>query len=120
MKKEGGILRILKVKLGFGTLSVLLFALGSLLMTTFKNGFCLGDVVLTSCGLPAWSNNNGGIHLTLFYCLAFFAVSVIFGYKFKSDFGAKLGKGLSLIFFSMTGLFLFFVSIFAVINKAAE
>lgn len=117
MGKEGSVLKLFNKKLGFGTLSLLLFAFGSLSMTTFKNGFCLGDSILGSLGLCAWS---GGFHLTLLYCLAFFIIAIVFGFTFKSDLGARVGRGLSLIFLSVTGLFLFFVTVFAVINKAAE
>ncbi|MGL5693374.1 MAG: hypothetical protein ACRCXA_04800 [Peptostreptococcaceae bacterium] len=85
-----------KNKIGIGSLSLLLFIIGYLFSFTF-NDICIGDKILTSIGLKAWSNGNSGIHYTLFYSLLFFIPSSILGYKFKNDFGSKVGKILSTI-----------------------
>lgn len=85
-----------KNKIGIGSLSLLLCIIGFLFSFTF-NDICIGDNILTSIGLKAWSNGNSGTHYTLFYSLLFFIPSVILGYKFKYSFGSKMGKILSAI-----------------------
>jgi branched-subunit amino acid permease len=57
----------------------------------------LGDNILYSVGLYPWEPVDGGIHITPFYSLIFFIPSFIVGHKFKNNFGATLGKILSLI-----------------------
>lgn len=85
-----------KKKIGIGTLSLLLFVVGCLFSFTFYN-LTIGDNILTYIGLKAWSNGNSGTHYTIFYSLLFFIPSLILGYKFKEDFGSKVGKILSTI-----------------------
>ena len=85
-----------KNKIGIGSLSLLLCIIGFLFSFTF-NDICIGDNILTSIGLKAWSNGNSGTQYTLFYSLLFFIPSVILGYKFKDNFGSKVGKILSTI-----------------------
>lgn len=85
-----------KKKIGIGSLSLLLFVVGFLFSFTFYN-LTIGDNILTYIGLKAWSNGNSGTHYTIFYSLLFFVPSLILGYKFKEDFGSKVGKILSTI-----------------------
>ena len=58
---------------------------------------CYGDIILKYIGLNPWSNGNNGTHYTIFYSLIFFIPSLILGLKFKNDFGATIGKIISLI-----------------------
>ncbi|MBS5988029.1 hypothetical protein [Clostridium sp.] len=85
-----------KNKIGIGSLSLLLFIIGCLFSFTF-NDICIGDSILTYIGLKAWSNGNSGTHYTIFYSILFFIPSLILGYKFKENFGSKIGKILSTI-----------------------
>ena len=89
-----------KNKIGIGSLSLLLFIVGCLFSFTF-NDICIGDNILTYIGLKAWSNGNSGNHYTIFYSLLFFIPSLIFGYKFKDNFGSKVVKILSTIMLIM-------------------
>ncbi|MDU4934790.1 MAG: hypothetical protein E6X43_05620, partial [Peptostreptococcaceae bacterium] len=70
------------------------------------------DNILTYLGLKAWSNGNNGIHYTIFYSLLFFVPSLIIGYKFKDDFGSKIGKILSTIIVTMIIIVLLFFTAF--------
>ena len=94
-----------KNKIGIGSLSLLLFIVGCLFAFTF-NDICIGDNILTYIGLKAWSNGNDGIHYTMFYSLLFFIPASILGYKFKNDFGAKIGKALSNMIVAMIIIYL--------------
>lgn len=85
-----------KKKFGIGSLSLLLFILGFLFSFTF-NDICVGDNILTYMSLKAWSKGNSGIHYTIFYSLLFFIPALILGYKFKNNWGSKVGKMLSTI-----------------------
>ncbi len=101
-----------KKKFGIGSISLLLFIIGFLFTFTFNN-ICIGDNILTYLGLKAWSNGNNGIHYTIFYSLLFFVPSLIIGYKFKDDFGSKIGKILSTIIVTMIIIVsLFFTAFF--------
>lgn len=91
---EDLILSKVNKKIGLGSFSVLLCAMGILFDFTFKNKECLGDIILKFIGLNSWSN---GIHHTIFYSLIFFIPSVVIGLKYKNNFGASLGKIVSLI-----------------------
>mgnify|MGYP001604763986 CR=1 FL=1 len=85
------ILRQVNKKIGIGSISLLLYVMGILFVSSF------GDNVLKFIGLNSWSNGSSGTHYTAFYSLLFFIPSVIVGYKFKNNLGATLGKILSLI-----------------------
>lgn len=79
-------------KIGSGSFSLLLWIIG--MIFAFKNNGYLGDSILKFIGTNPWSN---GVHYTKFYSLIFFIPSVILGFKFKTNLGAKLGRVLSLI-----------------------
>jgi hypothetical protein len=84
-------------KLGIGSISLLLCIIGILFAFSFGNKMCYGDIILKFLGLNAWSKVSSGIHYTVFYSLIFFITSFIVGYKFKNNFGAPLGKIVSLL-----------------------
>jgi len=89
----------MKKKLGIGTLALLLSIIGIFLSLTFHhNGICYGDQIINFLGLKAWSNGSSGTHYTIFYMLIFFAISIVLGYKYESNFGAKSGRVLSIVF----------------------
>lgn len=96
-------------KIGFGSLSLLLFICGILFSISFSNGESYGDSILRSIGLNPWSNGNSGVHYTIFYSLIFYIGALILGYEFKNDLGAKLGRTLSfitIIFISVSVIFI--------------
>lgn len=78
--------------IGLGTLSVVLFIVGIILSVSWRE-VCLGDAVLRSLGLKAWSNVNTGMHLTVLYVLLIaFVPSIVLGFERQhKDFGAKTG-----------------------------
>ena len=84
-------------KIGFGTISLILCMMGIIFAFSFGDKGCYGDTILKYIGLSPWSDGNRGIHYTTFYSVIFFIPSLILGYKFKNNFGAILGKTLSLI-----------------------
>lgn len=84
-------------KLGWGSLSILLFLIGILFSYSFDNRAPYGDNILRLIGLNPWSNGDKGLHYTIFYSLIFYVTALILGYKYKNDFGAKIGKFLSFI-----------------------
>lgn len=89
-------------KVGFGTISLLLFVLAIVWSFSYQRTFCLGDTVLRFLGLKAWSNGNTGIHYTVFYSFVFLIPGFLLSRKHKDHFAANLGGFLSAIF----GLFL--------------
>jgi FtsH-binding integral membrane protein len=84
-------------KIGLGTLSLILAIMGILFAFSFGDKECYGDIILRYINLKPWTNGNEGLHLTVFYSLIFFIPSFFLGYKFKNDFGSKIGKITSLI-----------------------
>jgi hypothetical protein len=81
----------MKKKIGMGSVSFLLFILAIVWSFNIKE-FCLGDIILNTIGLPAWSGGNYGTHYTVFYSLIFLIPSIIIGYKYPSDLFAKTWK----------------------------
>lgn len=86
-------------RIGLGSISLLLFACGVLFSFSFDNGAAYGDSILRFLGLSPWANGTSGLHLhfTMFYALLFYIPAFILGYKFKNNFGAKIGRILSLM-----------------------
>ena len=84
-------------KIGLGSISLLLLMFGILFSFSWKNSEAFGDTILRFLGLSPWSNGDTGIHYTVIYSLFFFIPALIVGHKHKSNFGAKLGRNLSLI-----------------------
>jgi len=84
-------------KVGVGSISLLLIMFGILFSFSWKNSEALGDTILRFLGLSPWSNGDTGTHYTIIYSLFFFIPALILGHKYKSNFGAILGRNLSLI-----------------------
>ena len=98
-------------RIGLGTISLLLIIVGILWDVSF-GGFCLGDNVPGYLGLKAWSNGIDGAlthhtHLTVYYSLIFFVSAFIIAIKNKNDFGARVGKMVSLIMGAVLALSVF-------------
>ena len=91
---------MVKQKLGIGTISLPLALIG-LVWSLEIYGFCLGDIVLNSIGLRAWTKIDTGIHLTVFYSLLFFIPALIVGFMYKESFGSKAGRIASIIFIGL-------------------
>ena len=86
-------------KIGFGTVSFLLVIFAIIWsFTVGLNGFCLGDIILSFLGMPAWSNGNSGTHYTIFYSLIFLLPAVSNSFKYESDLFARIAKWISTIF----------------------
>lgn len=83
---------MIKRKLGVGSISLLLCIIGILFSFSFGDKVCYGDKILNYIGMKPWSNGNSGMHYTVFYSLIFFIPSFLLSYRFKNNFGAKLGK----------------------------
>ena len=83
-------------KLAFGFVTLLLAGIGILFAFTFGD-IDYGDIILNNIGLRPWSKGNSGTHYTIYYSLIFFIPSVILGYKYKDNFGAKIGMGISIV-----------------------
>lgn len=90
-------MKLINKKIGVGSISLLLCIMGILFSFNLGNRVCYGDIILKYIGLSPWSNGDNGTHYTVLYSLIFFIPSYILGVKFKNDFGAKVGKIISLI-----------------------
>jgi len=91
---------MIKRNIGIGTISLPLALIG--LVWSFEiHGFCLGDIVLNSVGLRAWTNVDTGLHLTVFYSLIFFIPALLVSYRYKENFGSKTGRIVSIIFIGL-------------------
>jgi hypothetical protein len=99
----------MKKKIGVGTLSFVLFITGLIWVITLKDSVCLGDIVLNSIGLKAWSNGRSGTHYAVFYSLIFFIPSFVIGLKFSNDTLAKFGKTGSIVLTCFIAFITFFM-----------
>ena len=97
-------------KIGLGSMSLLLFILGILFSISFGNRESYGDSILRFIGINPWSNGDSGLHYTIFYSLIFYIPAFILGNRFQKDFGARIGKNLSLIMIILILLSLLFVA----------
>ncbi len=90
-------------KFSAGSLSLLLVMLAVLWSCNLSlfDGKCLGDYVLNSLGVPAWSNGDTGIHYSVYYSLILLIPAFILGNKKPSDLFAAFGKWLSGIMLSI-------------------
>ncbi len=77
--------------LGIGTLSIPIIILGFLFGFSWC-GVCLGDSVLRFIGVNSWSNGTSGIHYTAFYSFIFFIAASLLAFKWRNDFGARIGR----------------------------
>jgi hypothetical protein len=98
---------MVKQGIGLGTISLPLALIG-LAWGIEIRGFCLGDIVLNSVGLRAWTNGDTGLHLTIFYSLILIVPALIIGYKYKDNFASKIGRVLSVVYIGMVFVLSFF------------
>lgn len=76
-------------KIGFGSISLLLFVVGLLFSFSFGTHGATGDHLLRFIGVSPWSKGDTGLHYTIFYSFVFYIPALVVGYKFKSNWGAK-------------------------------
>ncbi|MCM1082705.1 MAG: hypothetical protein NC393_04750 [Clostridium sp.] len=101
-------------KIGIGSLSLLLVLIA--FVWSFEIfGICVGDHILATFNLPAWSNMSmssaSGIHYTIYYAFLFLIPASILGLKFKDNLFSKAGTTLSIIFIIILMLGLFFTAV---------
>jgi len=96
-------------KVGIGSISLLLFILGLLFSFSFGKYGAFGDHLLRGIGLSPWSNGETGLHYTMFYSLILYIPAWMIGKRFKSDWGSKAGKTLSVIMIALILLFSLFI-----------
>ncbi|CAN7143735.1 hypothetical protein LJR015_000005 [Peribacillus frigoritolerans] len=63
--------------IGLGSLSFVLCLLGILFTFEFGDKPCMGDHILHTIGLSAWSNGDSGIHYTMFNRLSFSSLPLL-------------------------------------------
>lgn len=85
-------------------LSVIIIFFSILFSYTWKNGYNLGDRLLTSIGLKPWSNGVHGTHYTVMYSLVMMLVA-FFIYTITTE-----KKLMTLLYFICGFLILFFVA----------
>lgn len=88
-------------KIGIGSISLLLVIIAFFWAYEIY-GFCLGDSILATLGIPTWSNSAGasGTHYTVFYTFIFLIPALILSIKYKENKFALAGKVLSIFFMS--------------------
>ena len=84
----------MKKKIGAGSISMLLVVLALIWSCNFQD-FCIGDLVLTYLGLPAWSEGSLRIHYTVFWALLLYIPAFFLGHRYESHLYARSGKWLS-------------------------
>ena len=82
-------------RIGIGSLSLLL-ALWSVLWILNIFDFSLGDSVLDFIGLMVWTEGNVRTRLTVYYSLLFFVPAIFLGIRYRNDFGARIGRIISI------------------------
>lgn len=97
-------------KIGIGSISLLLVVIAFIWAFEIY-GICLGDSVLSTFGIPTWSNsaNASGTHYTVFYTFIFLIPALLLAIKYKNDLFAKVGKVLSILFTAILILGLLFM-----------
>lgn len=102
----------MKNKIGLGSLALVLSIVCIFLSITFKeSGVSYGDKLFEIIGFKAWSNGTTGTHYTIFYLLPFYILSMYLGYKFNENFGAKIGRRISIFFALLIVIMLPFIAI---------
>jgi len=91
-------LKLISKRIGWGTLSLVLFILAILFSFSFPDKPAVGDIILNNLGLKAWSNGVSGVHYTVIITIVFLCLSYYVGNKFSDNIFAKIGKKLSIIF----------------------
>ncbi|MBM7870705.1 hypothetical protein JOC70_002199 [Clostridium pascui] len=82
--------------IGIGSISIFLFILSIGFSISFKGAPAVGDLVLQSIGLKAWSHENGGLHYTILYSLGMLYLSWLIGNSFPNHLWASIGRKLSI------------------------
>jgi hypothetical protein len=82
-------------KIGFGSLSLILFILGIAFSLQIDNREAFGNMLLRKVGIPSWSNGTQGFNYAVLYTLLFLMIAWILGKKFNNHYGATWGKKLS-------------------------
>ncbi|HEY5561009.1 MAG TPA: hypothetical protein VIK72_04490 [Clostridiaceae bacterium] len=85
-------------KIGFGSLSIVLFFVGVLFALSFDGVNCIDDKIFKLFNLETWSNNGIGFHYSLVISILIFLLSQFIGKKNKKDLGAIMGRNLSFFF----------------------
>lgn len=94
--------------IGIGSLSAVIFVITIVFSLSTRNRDAIGDWVLNSVGLKAWSNGTNGIHYTIIVTIVLLFISWFIGRKYPDNFGAALSKKLSLwigVFLTAMALF---------------
>jgi len=79
-----------KRSVGISMIILILVAVGAVMGLTV-NGVCIGDNILHSLGMKAWTNGTTGTHLSACYSFIFFIPAFVLWRKFRSDFGKHTG-----------------------------
>ena len=97
-------------KIGIGSISLLLVIIAFFWAYEIY-GFCLGDSILATLGIPTWSNSAGasGTHYTVFYTFIFLIPALVLAIKHRDDLFAKVGKWSSIIFIAILLLGMLFM-----------
>ena len=88
----------MKKKLGIGSFAlvlVLMAILWSCNLNVTSSKICLGDLVLTRLGFPAWSNGSVGTYYTVFWGLLLYLPAFLLGRKYEHHLFARSGKWIS-------------------------
>lgn len=87
---------ISKKKVGIGTLALPLFIIGIILISQYIY-FSIGEDLLSLLNLrEATANFNFGNSYAAYFSMVFTIPSIVLGFIFGDDFGAKSGRSLSL------------------------
>ena len=81
---------------GIGAIILILVAIGAVMGLTV-NGVCIGDNILHSLGMKAWTNGTTGTHLSACYSFIFFIPAFILWKKNRSCFGKYAGTVIAIV-----------------------
>jgi hypothetical protein len=89
-----------------------MLALALILSFSFGDNIVLGDVILNSFGLKAWSDGHGGVHYTLLYTLAMVVIAYFIGAKYEDHMWARSGKNSAIFVLALLTLIIIFDLVF--------
>ena len=95
-------------KVGLGTFSPVILILSIILSFSFGNNIVIGDLILESIGLKAWSDGHTGVHYTLFYTLLMVVLAYYIGDKYETHLWARAGKNSSVFILALLTLVIIF------------
>lgn len=93
----------MKCKIGWGSSSIILSIIGLIWGITIK-GSCVGDFILNSIGLNAWTSGPLRTHIGIFYSLIFFIPAYILASKNRGDWGSNIGRKVSVFMSVVVGI----------------